>query len=216
MRLERYLIEKITKSELKDIEKYADKLFQILGINIKLTKHFQSQVNNKRNKEEIKPEEITRLFHQSYKRYGRKIKELGPDAQAVIQDMITDINMPFVLVWNSETQELDLYAKTIMRKKNFKTRNPTFVLDQLQYYERHLKTLTEEYDPDTLAKHKIRKMVQEIEYELQLMDKDAEIFKDKNIQKKIQNMLHKVWSQLQQFYKLLGRGKSSLRMRNIA
>ena len=37
--------------------------------------------------------------------------------------MKSDINMPFVLDLNRRTKELDLIAKTVMRKKNFMTRN---------------------------------------------------------------------------------------------
>jgi len=33
--------------------------------------------------------------------------------------MQTDVNMPFVLKWDGK--ELDLVAKTVMRKKDFKT-----------------------------------------------------------------------------------------------
>ena len=48
---------------------------------------------------------------------------MGPDAQAVITDMETDINMPFVLNVDRSGM-LDLVAKTVMRKKDFKTSNP--------------------------------------------------------------------------------------------
>ena len=48
---------------------------------------------------------------------------MGPKAQAVIHDMETDINMPFVLNIDRSGM-LDLVAKTVMRKKNFKTSNP--------------------------------------------------------------------------------------------
>ena len=41
--------------------------------------------------------ELTRLFKQSYKKFGKKIASLGADAQAVINDMRTDINMPLYL-----------------------------------------------------------------------------------------------------------------------
>ena len=47
---------------------------------------------------------------------------MGADAQAVIQDMETDVNMPFDL--NLERNGmLDLVARTVMRKKDFKTSN---------------------------------------------------------------------------------------------
>ena len=120
-----YLTEKfITKSDLNAIEKYADKLFAKVGIDVEFTRHFLDRVNDERNKKQITPAELTRLFKQTYAKHGKKIGKLGPDAEAVIKDMRTDINMPFVLKWNSAEQELELVGKTIMRKKDFKTPNP--------------------------------------------------------------------------------------------
>jgi Asp-tRNA(Asn)/Glu-tRNA(Gln) amidotransferase C subunit len=114
---------KITQQMLNDIEKYADKLFAKLGIDVEFTRHFLDRVNDERNKKQITQSELIRLFKQTHKQYGRKIAQLGPDAQAVINDMMTDINMPFVLNWDDRNQELDLVAKTVMRKKNFATSN---------------------------------------------------------------------------------------------
>ena len=64
-----------------------------------------------------------KLSEKPYKKYGKKIPKMGPDAQAVIHDMETDINMPFVLNVDRSGM-LDLVAKTVMRKKDFKTSNP--------------------------------------------------------------------------------------------
>ena len=61
-------------------------------------------------------------YHEFTKKHGKKIPYLGPKAQAVIKDMKTDINVPFVLNINSSGM-IDLIAKTIMRKQNFKTSN---------------------------------------------------------------------------------------------
>ena len=47
------------------------------------------------------------------------------DAEAVLKDMQTDINMPFVLKYDKRNQEFELVAKTVMRKKGFKTSNQT-------------------------------------------------------------------------------------------
>jgi hypothetical protein len=49
---------------------------------------------------------------------------MGDDAEAVLHDLQTDINMPFVLQWDEKSKEFDLIAKTIMRKKDFKTNDP--------------------------------------------------------------------------------------------
>tara|TARA_B110000858_G_scaffold194449_1_gene248884 strand:- start:531 stop:920 length:390 start_codon:yes stop_codon:yes gene_type:complete len=111
--------QEITKSDLDGVEKYADRLYKSVGIDVEFTRHFLDRVNDARNKKQITVSELIRLFKQSYKKYGKKIAKLGPDAEAVINDMQTDVNMPFVLKWDGK--ELDLVAKTVMRKKDFKT-----------------------------------------------------------------------------------------------
>ena len=118
----------ITLNQLNDIEKYADKLFAKVGIDVEFTRHFLDRVNDARNKRQITPAELTRLFKQSYKKHGRTISKLGPAAQAVINDMRTDINMPFVL--EPKGNVLELVAKTVMRKKDFKTPNTKFSFEQ--------------------------------------------------------------------------------------
>ena len=42
--------------------------------------------------------------------------------------MRTDINMPFALKW--DCKELDLVAKTVMRKSNFSTSNPKLSFEE--------------------------------------------------------------------------------------
>ena len=109
----------IKKSDLDQVEKYADRLFASLGIDVEFTRHFLDRVNDQRNVKQITSAELIRLFKQSFKKHGKTIAKLGPDAEAVINDMKTDINMPFVL--NLKGGELELVAKTVMRKKNFKS-----------------------------------------------------------------------------------------------
>ena len=115
--------EDVSKGELDQVEKYADKLFAAVGIDVEFTRHFLDRVNDERNKKPINTAELIRLFRLTYKKYGKKIPKMGPDAQAVITDMETDINMPFVLNVDRSGM-LDLVAKTVMRKKGFRTSNP--------------------------------------------------------------------------------------------
>jgi len=114
----------ITKADLKQIEDYADRLFKSLNIDIEFTKHFLDRVNDARNVKQITPDELTALFRKTYNTHGKKIAKLGPDAEAVIADMMSNVNMPFVLKWDRDKEELDLVAKTVMRKKNFMTSSP--------------------------------------------------------------------------------------------
>jgi hypothetical protein len=117
------LNEEVSSSQLKDLETYLDKLFDVLGIDISFTRHFLDRVNDPRNGKPITTDELQLLFRKAIQKYGKKIPALGPDAEAVLNDMQSQINLPFVLKWDSQNQELDLVAKTVMRKKNFMTTN---------------------------------------------------------------------------------------------
>ncbi len=118
-----FINEEITQQQLDQIETYADRLFKAVNVDINFTRHFIDRVNDRRNQKPINTAELTRLFKQTYKKHGKKIPKMGDDAQAVIRDMQTDINMPFVLAYDDRNKELDLVAKTIMRKRDFKTPN---------------------------------------------------------------------------------------------
>lgn len=111
----------LTRQDLDGVEKYADRLYKAVGIDVEFTRHFLDRVNDARNRTQITVAELIRLFRQSFKKYGKKIAQLGPDAEAVLNDMQTDVNMPFALKWDGN--ELDLVAKTVMRKKDFATSN---------------------------------------------------------------------------------------------
>ena len=65
-----------------------------------------------------------RIFKQTFKKYGKQISKLGKGAEALMKDMKTNVNVPFVLKWNGK--EFDLIAKTIMRKKNFTSSNKKY------------------------------------------------------------------------------------------
>ena len=97
MRSFKSIREQISQGELNQIERFADRLFAKVGIDVEFTRHFIDRVNDARNKKDITPAELTRLFKQTYNKHGKKIPQLGPDAEAVLKDMQTDINMPFVL-----------------------------------------------------------------------------------------------------------------------
>ena len=111
---------KITQSDLDQVEKYADRLFASLKIDVEFTKHFMDRVYDARNLKQITVAELIRLFKQAYRRYGKKIAKMTDQANAVINDMKTDINMPFVIDVDRKG-DMELIAKTVMRKKNFTT-----------------------------------------------------------------------------------------------
>ena len=115
----------VSQSDLDQVERYADKLFAKVGLDVEFTKHFLQRVNDTRNQKPITSAELVRLFRQEYQKHGLTIGELPAEAEAVMKDMETDINVPFKIVLNKDG-DLDLIAKTIMRKPDFKTSNQTF------------------------------------------------------------------------------------------
>ena len=131
MRLDE-LDKKITQSDLDALEIFADRIFGKVGIDVEFTRHFLDRVNDARNGEQITGSELTRLFKQEYKRWGKPIAQMGPDAEAVMKDLQTDINMPFALRWDRDNNELDLIVKTVMRKKDFKTSNKEFPVESIE------------------------------------------------------------------------------------
>lgn len=155
----------ITPDLLKKLEYYLDKMFASLGMDVEFTKHFLDRVNDERNVKPITIQELAKLFKDTYAKWGKKIAQLGPNAQAVIKDMSTDINVPFVLNWDNGKKELDLVAKTIMRKKNFATPNQQFQVestnlkknDLMSAFEKLLPIAMKVLDLDKLPKIKIEK-----------------------------------------------------------
>ena len=119
----------VSQADIDELEKFADKIFAKVGIDVNFTRHFLDRVNDERNGKPISMSELTRLFKQEQKRWGKKIAQLGPDEEAVMKDLQTDLNLPFALRWDDKNNELDLIAKTVMRKKNFKTPNPEFPVE---------------------------------------------------------------------------------------
>jgi len=124
--------EKISKSELKVIEKELDKLWKVLNVDIVFTNHFFDRLNDPRNKQQVDKDELIDAYKKLFKKFGKKISgkifqvKTKAEFEAVIKDINTNINVPFVLKFDSKNNELDLVAQTIMRKKGFKSSDPEF------------------------------------------------------------------------------------------
>ena len=124
----------VTQIQLDALEKALDKVFAQVGIDVEFTRHFLDRVNDERNVRQITIQELAILFKKEFQKYAKPIAQLGPDAQAVLKDLSSDINVPFALVRDSANQELDLIAKTVRRKKDFKTPNKEFAVEQTSIF----------------------------------------------------------------------------------
>ena len=115
--------EEISKKQLDELEKFADKLLAKFDIDIEFTKHFFDRVNDDRNTPDIKIAELQKFFKKIHKAKGNKIKTVN-DLQAVLKDVTTQINIPAVIK-RKPMGDFEVVMKTIMRKKNFKSTSPS-------------------------------------------------------------------------------------------
>jgi len=121
-----YSTNHISRDELKEVERFADKLFEGLGIDIAFTNHFYERLNDPRNGKQITDAELKELFKDMFLKIGDNLLDMKIDTEAVINDVSSKLNIPFVLVYDKRNNEIDLVSKTIMRKSDFKTDTKKF------------------------------------------------------------------------------------------
>ena len=113
---------KFSSKQLKAFEIYVDNMFEKFGIDFRFTKHFADRLNDSRNKPMIDPKELAQLIMKIYRNKGSRLKA-KKDFEAVLKDITTDINMPVAIEYDEKNDEFDVILKTVMRKKNFHTRD---------------------------------------------------------------------------------------------
>ena len=128
MRLRELISETITSAQLSQVETFADGLWSRLGIDVSFTRHFMDRLNDPRNGRDITVSELIRLFRQEYQRHGRDIAHLDPGSEAVLRDLVTSLNLPFVI--QDRGLQRQLVAKTIMRRPEFRTPDPVYAVSE--------------------------------------------------------------------------------------
>lgn len=108
--------------QIKEFEKFVDRMFEKFGIDFNFTKHFADRMSDERNDPCITMKELAMFITKIYKNQGKSLKGVS-GAEAVVKDLQTDLNIPVAVSYDSKNDEFDVVMKTIMRKKNFKTPN---------------------------------------------------------------------------------------------
>lgn len=115
---------RVTATDLRQLESYLDQVWSKLGVDVSFGQHFLDRVNDPRNHQPITLAELQKLFIATYQKYGRDLVRSfdGKDIEGVLRDVATAVNTPFILKWDG--QQLNLVAKTVMRKKGFVPHSP--------------------------------------------------------------------------------------------
>lgn len=116
------------QQQIKDLEKFADRLLDKWDIDIEFSKHFAERISDSRNNPCIKISELQQLFKKIERDKGKKIKT-SKDYESVLVDISKDLNLPFVMEIDNEG-EFTIRFKTIMRKKNFATPDKKIVYEK--------------------------------------------------------------------------------------
>lgn len=116
----------VTAQFLKKFETFINRMFDKFGIEFDFTKHFRERLSDERNNPCIQMQDLADFIKKIYaeRAKGNKLLSQHKDTEAVIKDFQTDLNMPIAIEYDRKNDELNVVAKTIMRKKNFKTPNP--------------------------------------------------------------------------------------------
>jgi len=139
----------VTNAELRKLETLLDQLFDKIGVDIVFTRHFMDRVNDVRNSREIEIEELRDIFLKAYRKYSTYFPKMRPDIEAVLTDLQSQLNIPFVMKWDKRNSEFDLVSKTVMRKKNFKTSNRKLQVEAPVIYRALLTAIGKKIDKKT-------------------------------------------------------------------
>jgi hypothetical protein len=119
-----------TYNEVKDLEKFADRLLNKYGVDIEFTRHFGDRMSDQRNKPCIKISELQQMFKRIEASKAEKIRK-QKDGEYVIVDLQKDLNLPVVIEYKRGTG-FEVRVKTIIRKKNFMTTNSKVTVESFK------------------------------------------------------------------------------------
>jgi hypothetical protein len=116
----------ISRDHMKAFETFVDRLFDKFGVDFDFTKHFRERMSDDRNDPCIDMKELAAMLQKIYKKKtaGQNPFAKHIDSEVVLKDIQSDLNMPIAIEYDRKNDEMRVVAKTIMRKKNFRTPNP--------------------------------------------------------------------------------------------
>ena len=108
----------IEKVDMKRVEDFADD--KLDPVDVEFTKHFFDRLARVEHDKEISDAELIGFFKRLSKKKKQFDKFMKQYDEFVVKDERTDINIPF------KAKVDQIIAKTIMRKKDFKTSDPEY------------------------------------------------------------------------------------------
>ena len=111
----------VSVASIKKLEMYTENVFG----NVEGNKRFFDGINSG---EQITNSDFIRIFNN---RYSNLTSSLSENSYEMIREMELDGNIPFVFVRDKETEEINLMAKTITKKRGFKVVDQRLTLEAM-------------------------------------------------------------------------------------
>ena len=120
------MVLEMPEEDLPDVERQIKFSFQQVGINVKFTNHFKQRAVDGSKDEKgfergnnVSGDDLMKVFDKVKAKHDELIKAKREvlELQGVIQDELTNLNIPFALAFNKRLGKFDLTLKTVLRKK---------------------------------------------------------------------------------------------------
>lgn len=113
-------------ADLQKAELAIDIMFRDIGLDVQFSQHFKNRVlddGSEARDTDVTAREIYKAFNALKIKYGERLMAASNNRKefvAILKDMSTDLNIPFVIDYDRAYKGLHkLKATTLMRKRNF-------------------------------------------------------------------------------------------------
>lgn len=121
------ILNEMTRAQLDRVEDVVNALWKELDVDITFSHHFFTRLNDPReNPQPITPKELITLFLKQYRAHGYEIANYDSGKEAVLTDIVSRLNIPFVV--NDHGRDREIKMKTVRRRPDFYTPDQTFVV----------------------------------------------------------------------------------------
>lgn len=122
----------VSSSDLVKLERELDALFEKINIDIgKFGQHFKERVNDDRNDKAGGPitiPELKAIFVKIFNQKKDQVSRIKEGDEKVMNDILSNLNIPFVMKFDTREGEMSIVSKTIMKKKDFKSPDEKIVV----------------------------------------------------------------------------------------
>jgi hypothetical protein len=114
----------LTQKDLDTIQKALEGIYKSRGFDLVYSRHFIERVNDWRNGKQITIGELITILNASIKIHGKALMMMPHEAEGIIKDANSKINLMVAIEHNSRTGLCELRIKSCYRKVNFRANNP--------------------------------------------------------------------------------------------